>query len=170
MDNERSKYLNAVSQAEDHILKAMEVNTPPLIDDTSTITKESANLTSTNDGVMLEILRLLKKMDNKDSQTKCKRDNDNNDSNKNNNNNGNNNNYCNNNKNNDCHNNYCNNNNNDDRHQQKRTRYDTTHYCHTHGACGHEGKHCKKRGNGHKDEATFKNRMGASIDFCQVCT
>jgi hypothetical protein len=33
-------------------------------------------------------------------------------------------------------------------------------YCWTHGPCGHESKQCVERAEGHKEEATFKNRMG----------
>ena len=39
-------------------------------------------------------------------------------------------------------------------------------YCHTHGCCNHWGRHCKDKAPGHKDEATFRNRMGGSNFNC----
>ena len=35
-------------------------------------------------------------------------------------------------------------------------------YCHTHGACNHASPECYSTAEGHKDEATFENRMGGS--------
>ena len=35
-------------------------------------------------------------------------------------------------------------------------------YCHTHGACNHDSPDCRSKAEGHKDEATFQNRMGGS--------
>ena len=35
-------------------------------------------------------------------------------------------------------------------------------YCHTHGACNHNSPDCLSKAEGHKDEATFANRMGGS--------
>ena len=39
-------------------------------------------------------------------------------------------------------------------------------YCHTHGCCNHWGRHCKNKGPNHKDDATFRNRMGGSNFNC----
>ena len=39
-------------------------------------------------------------------------------------------------------------------------------YCHTHGCCNHWGRNCKNKGPNHKDEATFRNRMGGSSKNC----
>ena len=36
------------------------------------------------------------------------------------------------------------------------------HYCWTCGCCPHWGKNCPNKKKGHKNEATFKNRMGGS--------
>ena len=36
-------------------------------------------------------------------------------------------------------------------------------YCWTHGVCRHKGKGCPNKRKGHKDDATFDNRMGGSI-------
>ena len=47
-------------------------------------------------------------------------------------------------------------------------RNQTDKYCWTHGACGYEGKYCRNKKDGHKDEATFKNRMGGSNQFCKL--
>ena len=49
------------------------------------------------------------------------------------------------------------------------TRDNTSEYCHTHGACAHPGKFCKRKQPGHKDEATFVDKMGGSTSFCQPC-
>ena len=40
-------------------------------------------------------------------------------------------------------------------------------YCWTHGACAHDGSACKNKKPGHKDEATFANKMGGSIVYCK---
>ena len=45
-------------------------------------------------------------------------------------------------------------------------RQDTTHYCHTHGACNHDSSACNSRAQGHRAEATLANRMGGSNAFC----
>ena len=39
-------------------------------------------------------------------------------------------------------------------------------YCHTHGCCNHWGCNCKDKSPGHKDDATFRNRMGGSNLNC----
>ena len=39
-------------------------------------------------------------------------------------------------------------------------------YCHTHGCCNHWGCNCKDKAPGHKDDATFRNRMGGSNLNC----
>ena len=39
-------------------------------------------------------------------------------------------------------------------------------YCWTHGCTSHWGRHCKNKKTGHKDEATFKDRMGGSDKNC----
>ena len=36
-------------------------------------------------------------------------------------------------------------------------------YCWTHGVCKHKGKGCPNKRKGHKEDATFENRMGGSI-------
>ena len=45
-------------------------------------------------------------------------------------------------------------------------RADTSHYCWTHGGCNHESAQCRRKAQGHKDEATFANKMGGSCAFC----
>ena len=42
----------------------------------------------------------------------------------------------------------------------------TSKYCWTHGGCGHESQTCEAKATGHKDEATFSNRMGGSNAYC----
>ena len=39
-------------------------------------------------------------------------------------------------------------------------------YCWTCGCCPHWGKNCPVKKKGHKNEATFKNRMGGSDCNC----
>ena len=39
-------------------------------------------------------------------------------------------------------------------------------YCWTHGACAHDSPQCKSKKTGHKDEATFQNKMGGSTANC----
>jgi hypothetical protein len=40
--------------------------------------------------------------------------------------------------------------------------------CWTHGPCGHESRQCVERAEGHKEEATFKNRMGADLEILTI--
>ena len=49
------------------------------------------------------------------------------------------------------------------------TRYRRDKYCWSHGACNHDSKNCRKRLQGHKEEATFNDRMGGSDKFCKKC-
>jgi len=44
----------------------------------------------------------------------------------------------------------------------QKNRVGHTKYCWTHGLCNHISKECKNKREGHKDDATFKNRMGGS--------
>ena len=39
-------------------------------------------------------------------------------------------------------------------------------YCWTHGCCEHWGRNCASKKRGHKDDATFRNRMGGSSENC----
>ena len=48
------------------------------------------------------------------------------------------------------------------------TRHNKSKYCYTHGACAHEGKFCKKKRQGHKDDASFDDKMGGSTAYCQA--
>ena len=45
-------------------------------------------------------------------------------------------------------------------------RSQTDKYCWTHGACGHLSSGCRAPAAGHKEDATFQNRMGGSNAFC----
>ena len=45
-------------------------------------------------------------------------------------------------------------------------RQDTSHYCHTHGACNHDSNTCNSRAPVHRTEATLANRMEGSNAFC----
>ena len=46
------------------------------------------------------------------------------------------------------------------------TRVNKSKYCHGHGACAHKGKFCKGKKTGHKDDATFADKMGGSTAYC----
>ena len=39
-------------------------------------------------------------------------------------------------------------------------------YCWSHGCCGHWGRHCRNKKEGHRDDATFRNRKGGSNKGC----
>ena len=43
----------------------------------------------------------------------------------------------------------------------------TDKYCWSHGACGHDGKDCRNKKPGHRDDATFGNRLGGSNFYCK---
>jgi len=45
-------------------------------------------------------------------------------------------------------------------------RTDISKYCWTHGACGHDSKHCGHRAPGHKEDSTFDDKMGGSTYYC----
>ena len=45
-------------------------------------------------------------------------------------------------------------------------RVNTSTYCHTHGACNHTSAECNRKAPGHRNTATFTNRMGGSNAFC----
>ena len=48
-----------------------------------------------------------------------------------------------------------------------RKRKNTSKYCWTHGACAHSSKECSNKKAGHKDGATFSNKLGGSTRFCE---
>lgn len=50
--------------------------------------------------------------------------------------------------------------------RQRRNRTNTSHYCWSHGACAHSSARCRSKKEGHKDEATFANKMGGSTAYC----
>ena len=41
-------------------------------------------------------------------------------------------------------------------------------YCWTHGAGNHASKDCRNKKEGHKDNATFDNRMNGSKSYCKL--
>ena len=43
----------------------------------------------------------------------------------------------------------------------------TDQYCWTHGGCAHNGALCTAKAPGHKNDATFENKMGGSKGFCE---
>ena len=43
-------------------------------------------------------------------------------------------------------------------------------YCHTHGACAHDGASCNNHGADHKKEATFANMLDGSTAHCYWIT
>ena len=48
----------------------------------------------------------------------------------------------------------------------RRGRTITSKYCWTHGACAHDSTSCNTPAEGHKNEATFDNKMGGSTAYC----
>ena len=54
--------------------------------------------------------------------------------------------------------------------RQTHLRRTTSKYCWTHGACAHSSKDCRNRQEGHREEATFSNKLGGSTAFCKQTT
>ena len=46
------------------------------------------------------------------------------------------------------------------------SRNNVSEYCWTHGACAHKSSDCRNKADGHKNNATFTNKMGGSCAFC----
>ena len=53
---------------------------------------------------------------------------------------------------------------------QFRHRRNLSSYCWTHGACSHQSKDCRNKRQGHKDEASFANKLGGSTSYCPTTT
>lgn len=47
-----------------------------------------------------------------------------------------------------------------------RRRNNISKYCCTHGACAHDSRSCNNKKDGHVDTATFRNKRGGSVKFC----
>ena len=58
--------------------------------------------------------------------------------------------------------------NNQTKKKRRKPRLDTSKYCWSCGAWNHLGIDCKNKKPGHKDEATFKNRMSGSTECVQI--
>ena len=58
--------------------------------------------------------------------------------------------------------------NRDQRNQPRtpRSRSNISKYCWTHGACAHDSRDCNNKAPGHKDDATFANKLGGSTLYC----
>ena len=52
--------------------------------------------------------------------------------------------------------------------KRSRTRRVLDYYCWTHGAGNHKSCDCRNKKEGHKDNATFDNRMGGNNAYCKV--
>ena len=52
----------------------------------------------------------------------------------------------------------------------RRQRTTTRHYCWTHGACAHTSAQCRSKKTGHRDDATFLNKLGGSTAYCTPTT
>ena len=50
----------------------------------------------------------------------------------------------------------------------KPTRTDTSKYCWTHSACGHDSASCRKRKEGHQMDAMFDDKKGGSTAYCRA--
>lgn len=53
--------------------------------------------------------------------------------------------------------------------KKKRRRTNISKYCWSCGAWNHPGKNCRFKKPGHKDDATFENKMGGSLLYCMEC-
>ena len=60
-------------------------------------------------------------------------------------------------------------NNGNNNNKKKRRRTNISKYCWSCGAWNHLGKNCRFKKEGHKDEATFENKMGGSTLYCMEC-
>lgn len=60
-------------------------------------------------------------------------------------------------------------NNGNNNNKKKRRRTNISKYCWSCGAWNHLGKNCRFKKEGHKDEATFENKMGGSTLYCIEC-
>ena len=151
MHTERNEYLNAMQETKEQIFKALassgDAVAPPLAEAQPQLaTQPAANATVAPDPVMVEVLKLLQKLDN-DSNKRKRSD-------------------------------RTSTKNNDSTPRErfgevkngKYMRFDKSKYCHSHGACNHDGKDCRNKRHGHKEAATFDNKMGGSKRFCQPCT
>ena len=49
----------------------------------------------------------------------------------------------------------------------KRRRTNISNYCWSCGAWNHPSSKCRNKKEGHRDEATFENKMGGSLLYCQ---
>ena len=50
--------------------------------------------------------------------------------------------------------------------RQHRPRTNTSKYCWSHGACAHTSQQCRSKKSGHRDDATFRNKLGGSTAYC----
>ena len=162
LKDERQGFVNAVSSVEHRIMEAVEKTTTPDIIDEGHISAPSVNSVAT-DNVMIEVLKLLKEIKDDAKDNKRKQNNDSN-----------NNRHRNHNKENEPNNNRNRNSSQRNRstnyqgaQDKKKPRYDVSKYCWSCGGTNHPSKHCKRRQPGHKEEATFKNKMSGSTEFCQ---
>ena len=52
--------------------------------------------------------------------------------------------------------------------EKPRTKHILTHYYWTHGACGQLSLLCRNKKEGHRDEATFDNKLEGRIYYCNL--
>ena len=50
--------------------------------------------------------------------------------------------------------------------RQHRLRTNTSKYCWSHGAYAHTSQQCRSKKSGHRDDATFTNKLGGSTVYC----
>ena len=55
---------------------------------------------------------------------------------------------------------------NNRRNNRNRGRRTTSKYCWSHGACAHSSSECNAKKEGHRDDATFENKLGGSTAYC----
>ena len=140
MEVQKQQYLNAVTASEERILKAFTIS---MTSDSDSTAATSALTEPTLNSVSSDkvMLEMVKLLKEiKDDMKEVKSNNKRKRNSQNNNNNNNNNN-----------------------------RFKRDKYCWSHGACNHDSKSCRRRLEGHQEEATFNNRMGGSNRFCKKC-
>ena len=145
--SDRNEVFNRLTQTESNIIAALSTTVSSSSNSSSTATnslssptKQIVNVAS-NDAIQVEILKLLKQIKGEmKPEMKPKRE---------------------------PRNQKNNTNNNNKKQKFKRRRTNISNYCWSCGAWNHPSSKCRNKKEGHRDEATFENKMGGSLLYCQ---
>ena len=145
MENERHEMFNKIEETENKILNAVTASSspPPAPQPTNDNSPIHQTINMTTNDVTIKILELLKELQ-QDMKEHKKRP--------------------------PPRTNYKRNGNNDNNGNKKKKgnrRTDISIYCWSCGAWNHTSRRCRRKKEGHKDEATFDNKMGGSTLYCQ---